>query len=158
MQLKCRQIERTAEAVPVDRQELKPGDKVVCRGRPYVVRQPDSDFFAANLLFGSGDSLLGGPIYRIHNIRQDETGRWHWDRVVEKPEEVALDELKPGDWFTADGPDGSGLFVRCNNGDRIVAILLRSGQQAIREAFLCDTLYRARIVGFEDGELLWETY
>ena len=163
MQLKCRQIERTAEAVPVDRQELKVGDTIERYGSPCVVcprlfaealRSCKTGIVAAHIGSDGWTDLsdTSTPSFRIHNLRQDSDGKWHWDRVVEQPKPVDPDDLACGALISQAGT----LCVVHVNAERILCTALGIADATyFADAGPC---YRARIVGFEDGELLWETY
>jgi len=171
MQLKCRQIERTAEAVPVDRQELKVGDTIERYGSPCVVcprlfaealRSCKTGIVAAHIGSDGWTDLsdTSTPSFRIHNLRQDSDGKWHWDRVVEKPKPVKWEELNIGEYFMDIDDNVKDLFQLVFYDDKALGSRVRTGRAFGYGAFAGDTLYRARIVGFdkETEELLWETY
>lgn len=103
--MRYRQVKN--EAQPVDKKDLRPGDKVEYIGYAYVICPGIVDAFAVNLSVVGYTSMhsCADSIYRIE-ITGTKDGKLTWERIQAKPKAVEWDELKRSHWFMAESKNG----------------------------------------------------
>ena len=147
--MKLRQVE--AAIGPIDRDSLIAREFVEGNETPYIMQSPCREYLATNLWTGENASLQYAKLFRIRITGEDDDGKLTWKRIPAEPKPVDPDDLACGALISQAGT----LCVVHVNAERILCTALGIADATyFADAGPC---YRARIVGFEDGELLWET-